>query len=272
MNPFKSLFSAKVLAHHSCNSNTYTIWNITAKENIQTCQVNHTILTVQIHSLSEMWHERWNSLSFQKFQNVVQDKTTAAGLTISFSELSLKTWWSCRLFLQEDFRAVDWTWLWNVATTRYQSILIYRMARPKCTVFSAERNYAKQMSLFDNLVTVVPIACDCTFTPCNPVPKTFAKFSGEISFTNFRISARSSSVIWKQEPGSSRFKQRKMEKSDGAISREYGGPWANLTHFCDTKSRRTLAVWHRELSVWMTNLRSPVRTTRWHIGVRVLLT
>jgi hypothetical protein len=30
------------------------------------------------------------------------------------------------------------------------------MSRPKCTVFIAERNYAKQISLFDILVTVVP--------------------------------------------------------------------------------------------------------------------
>jgi hypothetical protein len=141
-----------------------------------------------------------------------------------FSELSLTTWWSCRPFLQEDFRAVDWTWLWNVATTRYQSILIYRMSRPKYAVFSAERNYAKQILLFDDLVTVVPITCDHTFAPCNPVANPSTKVSGEISFTNFRSSARISSVVWNQEPGSSRFKQRKREKSDGAISREYGDP------------------------------------------------
>jgi hypothetical protein len=219
---------------------------MTAKENIRTCQANHIIRTVRIHSLSEMWHEKWDSLRFQRFQNVVQDKTTAAGLTISFSELSLTTWWSCRPFLQEDFRAVDWTWLWNVATDRYRSVLIYRMSSPNCTIFSAERNYAKQILLFDNLVRVVRITCDHTFAPCNPVAKTSTKVSGEISFPNFRSSARRSSVVWKQEPSSSSFNQRKMEKSDGAISRECGGFWANLTSFCDIKSRTTLAVWHRD--------------------------
>jgi hypothetical protein len=217
-----------------------------------------------------MWHKKRDSLSFQKFQNVVQNKTTAAGLTIYFSELSLTTWWSYRPFLQEDFRAVDWTWLWNVATTRYWSVLIYRMSRPKCTILSAERNYAKQISLFNNLVTLVPITCDHTFAACNPVAKTFIKVSGEISFTNFRSAARSSSVVWRQEPGSSRCKQRKRENSDGAISREYGRSWANLTSFWDTKSRTTLAVWHRELSTGMINLRSPVRINHWQIGVRIL--
>jgi hypothetical protein len=196
---------------------------MTAKDNIRTCQVNHTIRTVRVHSLSEMRHERWDFLSFQKFQNVVQDETTTAGLTISFSELSLTTWWSHRPVLQEDFWTVDWTWLWNVAMTRYRSILIYRMSGPKCTIFSAERNYTKQISFFNNLVTVVPITCDHTFVPCNPVAETSSKASGEISFTNFRSLARHSSVVWKQEPDSSRFKQRKSEKSDGAISREYGG-------------------------------------------------
>jgi hypothetical protein len=113
---------------------------------------------------------------------------------------------------------------------------------PKCTIFSAERNYAKPRSLFDNLFTLVPITYDHTFAPCNPVAKTSTKVSGEISFTNFRGSARSFSVVWKQEPGSSRFKQRKREKSDGAISREYREFWTNLTSFCNTKSRTTLAV------------------------------
>jgi hypothetical protein len=197
---------------------------MTVKENIRTCQANHTIRTVRIHSLSEMWHQRWDSLSFQKFQNVVHDKTTAAGLTISFSELSLTTWRSCRPFLQEHFRAVDWTWLWNVATTRYWSVLIYRMFRHKCTIFSLARDYARQILLFDNFVTVVPITCGHTFAPCNPVAKTSTKFSGEISFTNFRSSARSFSIVWKQEPSNLRFKQPKREKSDGAISREHGRP------------------------------------------------
>jgi hypothetical protein len=64
--------------------------NMTAKENIRTCQVNHASRTARIHSLSEVWRERWDSLSFQKFQNVVQDKTTAAGLTIFF--LRFRSW------------------------------------------------------------------------------------------------------------------------------------------------------------------------------------
>jgi hypothetical protein len=46
-----------------------------------------------------------------------------------------------------------------------------RVSRRKCSIFSAERNYAKQMSPFDSLFKVVIINCNHTFAPCNPVVK-----------------------------------------------------------------------------------------------------
>jgi hypothetical protein len=51
------------------------------------------------------------------------------------------------------------------------NINLYRVSRPECSVFSADRNYAKQISPIDSSVKVVPITCDRTFAACNLIAK-----------------------------------------------------------------------------------------------------
>jgi hypothetical protein len=130
------------------------------------------------------------------------------------------------------------------------------VCRTKCRIFPAEWNCEKQISPLNSSFKIIPVTCDHTLTPCNPVVEnTHLSFRGDLIQ---QFSQASRKLLSDPETGAAQFAFRAntKEKSDSAISEEYWGFATNLITFCDTKWRMTLAVWHCEISTWMNNSQS----------------